>query len=40
MPGSARTFAPVGANGRTQELWRLDGRESELPRDDGRGFAG
>ena len=40
VPGSARTFAPVGASGRTRELWRVDGWESELPHDDVRGFAG
>ena len=40
VPGSARTFAPVEASGRTQELWRVDGWESELPPDGPRRFAG
>jgi hypothetical protein len=40
VPGSARTFAAVQGSGRTHELYRVDGWESELPRDDPRGFAG
>ena len=40
VPGSARTFAPVEGSGGTQELYRVDGWESELPSGGPRGFAG
>ncbi len=40
IPGRAREWGPVEGSGRTRQRWRVDGREGDLPTDEGRRFAG
>ncbi len=40
VPGAERTFASVPGSGRTQQRWRVDGWERELPPDGTRVFTG